>query len=371
MRRVPAGRGHVLLSAIVAGVVLMGLTPRPSAAQTSPTAATAGQSTPGAPAEPPPSAWRRWIEPQVGTLSARYRLVENGAGTTTTNQVQHKQTLRVRVRFDRAGAYGVTVGALTGSSFTGSWNPTGAGTGEPTFDFFPRQLYASGSPVQAIEVQVGGLYVQRGDVTETISYDNDGYIMGERLIVRAPEQIVLDEITVTAGYVGDEPNVFERGDRLGDWNYGQLLAVKKLAAGVSLTGEYTATDDAHVLRSAAVVRSRRVPVADLWRYEHYIRLDRAEFGFDIEAQKSIGTRLTVGLGYADIDPFIGEFNADRFGHGRRLYGSGVVRLPADFTLQTWIGHAVGERRHLANGARFDLILEYDLLRSLTRSGILR
>lgn len=327
---------------------------------------------PSAPAEPP-AAWRRWIDPQVGTYGLRYRTIADGAGDVTTNQLQHKATLRIRFKIDRAGQFGLVLGGLTGSSYTGSWNPTGLGTGEPTFDFFPRQLFLSAAPVKSVELQMGSLYMQRGELTEIVSYDNDGYVMGERLLLRAPSRLYFDEIAVTTGYVNDVrlPNLFDRTRRIGDWNYGQVVATKRLHPALSVTAEYAGLGDQHVMRAAAVIRSKRLRVVDLLRFEEYTRLDARAFGFDVEGQKAVSSRTTVGVGLADIDRFAGALNADRFGQGRRFYTSTSTRLVNDLVLQTWLGHAVGDTRGFANRTRFDVIVEYDLLRSLTRHGVLR
>ena len=95
----------------------------------------------GAPSAPPPI--RRWLDVQAATLNLRYRVIENSAGTVTTNQLQHRETLRARVIFDAAKRYTLNVGLFTGNAFTGSWDPTGAGTGEPSATIFLKQLYQS------------------------------------------------------------------------------------------------------------------------------------------------------------------------------------------------------------------------------------
>lgn len=325
-----------------------------------------------APAEPP-SAWRRWIDPQLGTLGTRYRVVENGAGVLTANHVQYKGTLRVRFGIDADRRYSVGLGAVTGSGFTPSWNATGLGTGDAGFDFKVRQLFITATPVDGLELQVGSLYVQRGETTEIIGYDNDGYVAGERVALRMPSRLLFDEIVVTTGYIGDsrEPSVFARANRMGEWDYGQVLVTKRVLPALSVTGEYSVLSGQHLVRAAGTIRTRRMRALDLLRVEQYVRVDEATFGFNLEGQKAVAPRVTLGAGLADVDPFAGVLNSDRFGPGRRVYASLSARLAPDLTFQGWLGQAVGETRDLPLKTRFDAVLEFDLLQALTRHGVLR
>jgi hypothetical protein len=51
--------------------------------------------------QPAPSL-NRWFELQNTTLNLRYRFIDNSAGTITTNQLQHRETIRGRVKFHKA-----------------------------------------------------------------------------------------------------------------------------------------------------------------------------------------------------------------------------------------------------------------------------
>src|SRR6185295_471342 len=138
-----------------------------------------------------------WFEPQTVTLSSRYRLIENSAGDTTANQLQFKDALRVRVNIDRDRRFTINIGAFSGSSFTSSWDATGVGSGAASANMYVKQLYGSIAPVQGVELQVGGLYINHGESTEITSYDDDGYVMGERVTIRRPKQAYFDEVSVT------------------------------------------------------------------------------------------------------------------------------------------------------------------------------
>ena len=66
--------------------------------------------TPAKPAGPPQepnvrARIARWFELQNTTLNLRYRYIDTSAGRTTTNQLQHRETIRGRVKFDKSGKY--------------------------------------------------------------------------------------------------------------------------------------------------------------------------------------------------------------------------------------------------------------------------
>src|SRR4029453_18878516 len=117
----------------------------------------------------------RWIDFQSGAIETRYRYIESSAGATVANQVPHKQGLRGALKFDAAGHYTLQSFLGTGSSFTGSWDPTGAGTGEPAWDFRVRRLYLQAAPVKGLEFAAGSFDALRGENTEVTTLDNDAY----------------------------------------------------------------------------------------------------------------------------------------------------------------------------------------------------
>src|SRR5688572_3293777 len=94
------------------------------------------------PAQPKPvPQLGRWIDLQNATMNVRYRFVDNSAGTITTNQVQHRESLRARFKADGPGKYALNVGAFSGSRFTSSWNNTGIGLGDWQAPLAVRALY--------------------------------------------------------------------------------------------------------------------------------------------------------------------------------------------------------------------------------------
>ena len=104
-----------------------------------------------------------WIDLQNATLSTRYRFADTSAGTITTNQLQHRESLRARFKFDAPGRYALNVGVFSGSRFTSSWNNTGIGLGEWQAPLAVRALYFTAQPIAGIEAQYGSMYILKGN----------------------------------------------------------------------------------------------------------------------------------------------------------------------------------------------------------------
>jgi hypothetical protein len=315
----------------------------------------------------------RWYEAQAIQLDARYRLIDTSAGVRSSNHLQHRQTFKGAFKFDAPGRYTLQAGAGTGSSFTGSWDNAGPGTGEADLTLGVRYLYASAVPVKGLELQVGGLGLVRGESTEITSYDNDGYIVGERVTVKQPARFYLDEISVSAGYLGDTntPSVFERIDRLDEHNYTQLLAAKRIGARAAVSVDWTGVDGVDTWRQAVRVSTRETGVVDAIRLELYERTtgDGAE-GFALTLERMLPHKLSIAGGYATIDRNYGGLNGDRFNRGSRVFVDAKLPLVRDLSLNVFYGRAVGTDYAVANKQRFDLVVGYNALKALQRAGAL-
>lgn len=314
----------------------------------------------------------RWFDLQTATISMRYRFVENSAGTTTNNQLQHNEAFKGRFKFDAKGNYSINVGVFSGNNFTGSWNNTGVGTGDGFTNLYLKQLYFSAKPVKGLELQYGGLYVARGEGTEITTYDNDAYLVGERLILKRPKELFFDEISVTYAYLGDlnTPNINKRFHRLQQSNYHQFLLSKNLGKRAVVSGDYSFQSGTETLRQAIRVKTPELRVIDSLRFENYQRLDvKPNYGFSVYGEKALFKRFTLGGGYADIDPNYGGLNADRFNKGKRLYLQSTLVLSPEFSVSTFLTRAVGNDIAISNRTRFDLIFSYNLLKTLKRTGI--
>ena len=146
----------------------------------------AADQAPVPPEKKPPPPLARWVDLQNATLNTRYRFIDNSAGTVTTNQLQHRESLRARFKFDAPGKYALNVGVFSGSRFTSGWNNTGIGMGDWQAPLAVRVVYFAAQPASGIEAQYGSLYILKGESSEITTYDEDGYVIGERVSVRRP-----------------------------------------------------------------------------------------------------------------------------------------------------------------------------------------
>ena len=316
----------------------------------------------------PPASWGRF-DLQAATLATRYRFIENSSRDVTSNQMQFKDTARFRVKIDERGRFAVTGGLLTGNAFTGGWDNTGIGTGDLAGTQRLRHLFVSAAAVSGVELQVGGLYVNRGESTEITSYDDDGYLTGERLTLRRPAEAYFDEVSITRAALGSlsAPGIIRRLPQLGHQHYWQAQVVKRYGSRFSASADFTDAAGAETLRAAAAVRlPKRAPVSSL-RYEQYRRVTmHPASGFALTAERSIA-RVRLQAGYADIDPLYGGLNADRFQRGRRMFVMAGIPIAGPLSAQLFATRALTSAYPVSNRERVDAVVTYDLLKALHRN----
>lgn len=256
------------------------------------------------------------LELQSVTFGLRYRLLENHLGSRSQNWSDHHQGLKLRLRLDRTARYSLTAVAFNGDTFQGSWNLRGVRDGQSSNRVFLKQLYVTGKPLNGVEFQYGGLPIVRGESSEITSYDNDGYLMGQRLAL-SPKRVV-DELTVTAGSLGDfrSPSVTRRLHRLSEVNYGQVLVKKKLTDRLTATADFTDDDGEWTLRQGIAIRPSRG--VDLIRFEAYERVNGERgAGGAITVEKPFG-RTRLAASFASVDDHYRPVNGDRYGRGQRV-----------------------------------------------------
>ncbi|HYK89476.1 MAG TPA: hypothetical protein VE398_11945 [Acidobacteriota bacterium] len=315
----------------------------------------------------------RWFELQSATLYSRYRYVESSAGVTTANQMQHKESFRGRLKLDKRGRLTLNAGIFSGRQFIGSWNNSGWGTGDAQSNLAVKQLFLAAVPWKGLVLEYGGLYLQRGESSEITSYDDDGYIVGERISIKRPDRFFLDEISVTYAYLGDttNPNLNKRFHRLKQSNYHQFLVAKKFGKRIGASLDYTLQDGSETLREAVKLSAPEMRVLDTVRFENYQRVDvRPDYGFALYGEKLLVRRLTLGGGYAQIDPNYGNLNADRFLTGKRIFLMVNFQIFPELAVAPYLTRGVGNRSPVAQRIRLDLVLNYNLLKSLQRTGLL-
>src|SRR5688572_19747735 len=88
----------------------------------------------------------RWFELQNATLNLRYRFIDTTAGRITTNQLQHRETVRARVKFDTSAKYTWNFGVFTGTRFSSGWDNTGWGIADAQKNFAFKASYFSAIP---------------------------------------------------------------------------------------------------------------------------------------------------------------------------------------------------------------------------------
>jgi hypothetical protein len=330
-----------------------------------------GQTAPSQPNPPGPLA--RWVDVQNATLNTRYRFADTSGGTITTNQLQHRESLRARFKFDAPGMYALNAGAFSGSRFTSSWNNTGIGLGDWQKTLGLRALYFAAQPIPGVEAQYGSMFILKGESTEITTYDDDGYVIGERVSVRRPRQLFFDEMSATVGYFTSDPaevGVSKRVKYLDERpNYGHFLIDKKLGTRAGVSVDFTSVAGARTWRAAANVNTRELRAVDSIHFENYKRTNRSPaYGFALSANKAITARLGLNWGYARIDPLYGGLNADRFHIGKRVFIGSTYALSSRFTASAFVTRAVGNDVALPQRTLTNLIFSYNAIPDLRRTG---
>jgi len=318
----------------------------------------------------------RWLDVQTGTMATRFRFTETSAGVVTQDQLQHSEQIKARLKVDASGRYAVGFALGTGDTFVRGWNNTaiGTATGTPheySSNIFVKQLFASATPAKGIEIQAGGLGIVKGENTEVTSYDNDGYMLGERVSVKRPRTFHVDELSVTLGYLGDSTtsSLWPRLHRLGETNYYQVFAAKRFGRRLSSSADVTTVAGATTLRNGLSVSTPELRVPTSIRFEHYERFNAA-YGYSISGERSVGKRVTLSAGLVDIDQKYGGLNSDRFGSGRRWFTTDTIALGRELSMQIFYQHAVANAYTLPNQRQLQMVLTYNVAKGLQRTGVL-
>jgi hypothetical protein len=325
-------------------------------------------------------------------LSTRYRAVETSKNVISNNQLQHKESFKFRFKLDPKANYTVNVGIFSGNSFTGSWNTTGVGTGTFVSNLYLKQFYFEAKPIKGVEAQYGSLYINRGEGTEAVTYDNDGYIDGERLSLKRPKQLFFDEISVTYGRLGDikVPGFFNRYASLGvsQCIYHQYLVDKKIGKRAGVSFDYIYHAGARSFHQAIRVKTKELHFVDSLLFENYERAKysgsnlpvsawKSAYGFNINGDKALTKRLTITPGITSVDRYYGTFktygalNGDFYATGNRVYVQATVMLTPEFSIASQFTQAFHNDYTISNRTRFDLALNYNLMKTLQRAGLLK
>jgi hypothetical protein len=317
----------------------------------------------------------RWLDLQNATLNLRYRFVDNSAGVVTTNQMQHRESLRARLKFDSSGRYALNFGLFTGVRFTSGWDNTGWGINSAQKNLAFKALYFAAQPIAGVETQVGGLYIIKGESTEFTTYDEDGFVTGERVSVRRPKQLFFDEISVTSAYFvgGTGPAnipVHKRLPHIDEQNYQHYLVDKKIGKRAGVSGDYTREGGRHTWRQAINLKVRESRVIDSVIVEAYQRTSATSGnGFAFTVDKALNKKLSVNGGYARIDPNYGPLNADRFNIGNRAFITTTYSFSPELLASFYITTAVGRNGVLPQRTLSNTVVTYNVIPALKRTGL--
>ena len=189
--------------------------------------------------------------------------------------------------------------------------------------------------------------------------------MGQRLTLspgRVPVRVI-DELTMTAGYLGDlrSPSVTRRWHRLSDINYGQVLVKRRMTDRLTATADFTADDGERTLRQGVSIRPSTL--VDLIRLEVYERVSGAGAGGAVTVEKPFG-RTRLAASFASVDDRYRPVNGDRYGRGQRLSLSSTTALGQDVSLQVFLTRALDDEIAMPNRTRLDVHLRFELAPAL-------
>jgi hypothetical protein len=225
-------------------------------------------------------------------------------------------------------------------------------------DLYLRQAFLTAEPIHGIEVQFGGIGINRGVNSEATSYDEDGYMAGERIVVKRPRQLWLSELSYTRAYLGDlyTPNFFTRGQRLAVSNYWQILGEKDFGKRIAISSDYTYTTPEgapfflKTTREAIYGDVHESRVFDSVRFEAYQRINGGQYGpgfpfapgkgYALTVSRRFKNRFSIDAGIADIDlSYITNLglnvqaiilgltvNGDQYGVGKRYFVRPTIPL---------------------------------------------
>jgi hypothetical protein len=323
----------------------------------------------------------RWLELDTLSHSERYRNAFTTGGTHIWENAQERSLIVGKVKLDKEGRYAIGFRASTGSyfnwafaSYTGesvlprvstpAYNATAFTPADTLeigqaiyvdplgfaqvqsiksngWELYLRELYFSATPVKQVTVEFGSFGIEHGYGSEITSFDDDGYIDGERIAVHSPKHLFFDEIKFTNAFFGDfaTANFLDRGASLKSFNYRQVSAKKKLNDRVAISTDYTWLSGTDTLREAALVKTKELKVIDSVRFETYQRINTVTLagglwpygvvaplpvkggsGFAIAVNEKF-RKLSGDMGYADVDEDYSVY-AGRFFHATHFAMNG-------------------------------------------------
>ncbi len=294
-------------------------------------AADAGKSGASKPAPPKVSFLAHHLQFLAVENVDRYRYIDKGEDKVTDRDLQYRINTRVQLNLLGEGTTYIQARGETGRNFTGSYDYTGLGLNKAYWSFNLKSLFLGQKIGHHMEAQVGGIEYDWGAGTEATYSDNDGWLEGYRLrYTGAGHGFLPDKISATVGYVGDflQPNAFARLHRMGDENYIQILASKKIGKNRDLSAEFDSLQSIRYAREALHWSKLRLVVVDELSLEALTRAsDDPTFGWSSSVFRTLDPkgRFRAGVSYCDMPKGIflnGKAtvlqNGDSYGLGKRI-----------------------------------------------------
>ncbi|HEY9777405.1 MAG TPA: hypothetical protein V6C81_26825 [Planktothrix sp.] len=324
---------------------------------------------------PAPSGFLSHLDVTNFQLLGRFMHDRDSNDVLQASKLQWQLDLKANLNFDKEGNYLVHTRVSSGDVVDGGFSDTGIGYGShPRSNLYVKRLYFQARPLKGMEFQVGSIPFFRGEATPVTHYDEGGFIIGERVTLRHPEHLYFDEITYTVGYIGATftPNVLLRMGNFGRINYHQYLVEKHFDDRVSGSFEYSNQYLESVFREAVHVKVKELKVVDAVRAEFYQRtLVTPGNGYNVVGEKQVTKRLLLTVGFAAIDRNYVGFNNEEYNIGRHVYATGKYQFSRDWAVGFFTTRGVLTDYYLTNGRRFDVIVYYDALDAIKRSGLWR
>ena len=146
-------------------------------------------------------------------MLGRFHHNRDSDGVLTASTLQWGLDLKADFKFRPGGQIPIHTRVASGDVTDGLYNDTGLGAGSlARSNLYVKRLYFQARTIRGFEFQIGSLPFFRGEATSVTHYDEAAFIVGERIVLRRPDQLYFDEITYTVGYLGATftPNVLLR-----------------------------------------------------------------------------------------------------------------------------------------------------------------
>ncbi len=232
-------------------------------------------------------------------------------------------------------------------------------------------------------MEFGSLGIERGMASEITTFDDDGWVTGERIRIKDPKHLFFTEVGYTNAYFGEigTPNVFRRGQDFTEFNYRQVYGKKQLNPYIGFSADYTYIGGTDTTRQAIEIGAKATKIFDTIRVEAYQRLDTVNLqglkvgsgsGYAVTLAKQLTGRISGDVGFDSVDANYSVYaghrvqhavgmsmNGDSYGQGERPFIHGSVKLNSFITAYGFYTHALDNvldlnQQNLNGGLTFDL-----------------